>query len=86
MSRSRAVRLRRGVRMTPVEDGVILICARGRYVHLNGSAAVILRALLDNDDVGAVDAVRETFDVPEAVVRADVAEVAAQLRARRLVR
>lgn len=86
MTRSPAVRLRRGVRMTPVEDGVILVCPRGRYVRLNGSAAVILRALLDNDDAGVVAAVRETFDVPERVVRADIAEVAAQLRARRLVR
>ncbi|WP_158894273.1 PqqD family peptide modification chaperone [Amycolatopsis anabasis] len=78
--------LARGVRVTPVDDGHTVLDPRGRVLHLNLSAAVMLDALLAGGTDTAVAAVRARFGVPEDVARADVVRLLGQLVEYKLVR
>ncbi|GAB3500204.1 PqqD family protein [Amycolatopsis cihanbeyliensis] len=76
----------RGVRVTRVDDGYTLIDARGRVLHLNITAAVMLDALVVGGLDGAVSATRERFGVGEDTARADAARLLRDLLDRKVVR
>jgi PqqD family protein of HPr-rel-A system len=81
------LRLAPGVATTPVSDGLMVMHERtGHTYHLNASATLMLEALLrgatDND---VASTVAERFGIPETTASADIAELLAQLQARKLV-
>lgn len=81
-----ALLLVRGVQVTPVDDGCLLLDPRGRVLHLNLSAAVMMDALLIGGLDAAVTATRRRFGIAEETARADVTRLLIELRDRKLVR
>ncbi|TWE11182.1 PqqD family peptide modification chaperone [Prauserella muralis] len=81
------LRLGRAVTTAPVSDGVMLIDERrGHTVHLNATAALMLRALLTGGHDNAVTVVRGRFGVTEDTARHDLDRLLRELTRRRLVR
>ncbi|MGW4528406.1 PqqD family protein [Amycolatopsis sp. NPDC004378] len=81
-----ALVLARGVEATSVEDGMMLVDRRGRLLHLNTTAAVMLDALLAGGLEAAATAVCRRFEITEDTARADAARLLTQLLDRKLVR
>lgn len=73
-------RLCRGAEVVDVPDGVMVLSATGRFLHLNRSAAVALSGLLGGGERGAVDALRDGFGVSQAVALPDVLDLLRCLR------
>jgi len=84
--RPQTLRLRRGVRIGPREDGLAVISPRGTVLHLDHIAALMLRTLLDGHGVTATAArLAEQFHVPQQTVHTDVLGVIAELTRRKVV-
>lgn len=80
-------RLRRAVVIATVADGLVLVDERrGRTVHVNATAAVMLRALLDEGFDAAVTEATGRFPVAEDIARRDVTGLIADLVQRKLLR
>jgi hypothetical protein len=70
-----------------IEDEIVLVdLASSEYMALNGSAALLWKALAEgSSEMDLARLLSETFDVPEEVAREDVALFIAALRSKRLI-
>ncbi|MEU8584764.1 lasso peptide biosynthesis PqqD family chaperone [Streptomyces abikoensis] len=73
--------LRQDISVVAVEDGMVLLDERsGRYYHLNGSGALVLRILIEGGgEKEAADALTEHYDVPRDRVSADIGRIVRRL-------
>ncbi len=81
------VSLARDVTITDIEEGAVLLDGRrGRYWHVNGTGAAVLRALVDGEDTEAIASrIAATAPVDETRARADVSALVTALSAASLV-
>ena len=81
------VSLASDITITDIEEGAVLLDGRrGRYWHVNGTGAVVLRALLDGEAPEAIAArIAATAPVDETKARADVTALVTALSAASLV-
>jgi hypothetical protein len=81
------LRLREGVSSATTEYGSILLDERsGDYFQLNATGTRVVQLLLaDRSPAETADALAEEFDVDRSQAQADVATLAAELEAARLV-
>ncbi|WP_170140331.1 PqqD family peptide modification chaperone [Prauserella marina] len=70
-----------------VSDGLVVVDERrGRTVHLNTTAATMLRALLAGGQDAAITVVCQRFGVTEDTARDDLSALITDLARRKLVR
>lgn len=83
-----AIRLNKGVVLQEV-DGQAVLVGTGRdaaYWRINGTALLMLKQLLDGDEVGEViDAVTQAHDIDRDRVKADVDQLVGALVESRLI-
>jgi len=81
------LKLRAKVSISQTDDGAVLLDERGgRYWELNGSAAQVLRTLLDHGSVEkAVTALTDRYPVSVTDATRDVTELVGQLRSAELI-